>query len=219
PFLVFAIGVSHGVQQINMVGAEMAVGLDKMAAARATFTFLFRPGSIALLTTLAGFATLYIIPIGMIQELAITASIGLGFKIISNLVMLPLLVSYVAPDAEKYGARVRKAMETREKLWPALSTFAKPGLAFPFAGVCFIIAVVGLYESRNKQIGGEHAGAGELWPQARYDLDTNYVAEKFSVGLNVLTVIVESYVVVCIDYVKLHELENFSWFMRNVDGV
>ena len=38
PFLVFAIGVSHGVQQINMVGAEMAAGLDKMASARATFT-------------------------------------------------------------------------------------------------------------------------------------------------------------------------------------
>jgi predicted RND superfamily exporter protein len=219
PFLVFAIGVSHGVQQINMVGAEMAVGLNKMQAARATFTFLFRPGSIALLTTLAGFATLYIIPIGMIQELAITASIGLGFKIISNLIMLPLLVSYVAPDAEKYGAKVRKAMETRAKLWPALSTFAKPWLAFPFVGVCLIIAMVGLYEARDKQIGDVHAGAGELWPQARYNQDSNYIAEKFSLGLNVLTVIVESDDVVCIDYGKMHYLEKFSWHMRNVDGV
>jgi hypothetical protein len=219
PFLVFAIGVSHGVQQINMVGAEMAAGLDRNKAARATFTFLFRPGVVALLTTLAGFATLYIIPIGMIQELAITASIGLGFKIISNLIMLPLLVSYLAPNEEEYGAKVRRAMETRAKLWPALSKIATPAIAFPFVGACFILAMVGLYEARDKQIGDVHAGAGELWPDARYNQDSRYIADKFALGLNVLTVIVESDSVVCIDYGKMHYLEKFSWHMRNVDGV
>ena len=219
PFLVFAIGVSHGVQQINMVGAEMAAGLDKNKAARATFTFLLRPGLIALLTTLAGFATLYIIPIGMIQELAITASIGIGFKIISNLIMLPLLVSYVAPPEEEYGAKVRKAMDTRAKLWPALSKIATPPIAFPFVIVCLIVGGIGFYEARNKQIGDVHAGAGELWPDSRYNQDSRYIAEKFSLGLNVLTVIVESDSVVCVDYDKMHYLEKFSWHMRNVDGV
>jgi len=219
PFLVFAIGVSHGVQQINMVGAEMAAGLDKMKAARATFTFLFRPGVVALLTTLAGFATLYIIPIGMIQELAITASIGLGFKIISNLIMLPLLVSYVAPPEEEYGAKVRRAMETRAKLWPTLSKLAKPGFAFPFVAICFCVALAALYGARDKQIGDVHAGAGELWPDSRYNQDSRYIAEAFNLGLNVLTVIVESDSIVCIDYEKMHHLENFSWYMRNVDGV
>jgi len=219
PFLVFAIGVSHGVQQINMVGAEMAAGLNKEQAARATFTFLFRPGVVALLTTLAGFGTLYIIPIGMIQELAITASIGLAFKIISNLVMLPLLVSYVAPPEEEYGAKVRRAMETRAKLWPALSQLAKPALAFPFVFVCFLIALAAVYGARDKQIGDVHAGAGELWPDSRYNQDSRYIAQAFNLGLNVLTVIVESDSVVCIDYEKMRHLEKFSWHMRNVDGV
>ena len=219
PFLVFAIGVSHGVQQINMVGAEMAAGLDKMKAARATFTFLFRPGVVALLTTLAGFATLYIIPIGMIQELAITASIGLGFKIISNLIMLPLLVSYVAPPEEEYGAKVRRAMETRAKLWPTVSKLAKPAVAFPFVALCFVIAMAALYGARDKQIGDVHAGAGELWPDSRYNQDSRYIADAFNLGLNVLPVIVESDSVVCIDYDKMRHLERFSWHMRNVDGV
>lgn len=219
PFLVFAIGVSHGVQQINMVGAEMAAGLNKNAAARATFTFLLRPGLVALLTTLAGFATLYIIPIGMIQELAITASIGIGFKIISNLIMLPLLVSYVAPPEEEYGAKVKRAMDTRAKLWPALSKIATPAIAFPFVIVCLIVGCIGFYQARDKQIGDVHAGAGELWPDARYNEDSRYIAEKFNLGLNVLTVIVESDSVVCIDFGKMHYLEKFSWHMRNVDGV
>ncbi|MGB3808738.1 MAG: MMPL family transporter [Parvibaculum sp.] len=218
PFLVFAIGVSHGVQQINMAGAEIAAGLDKNQAARATFTFLLRPGSVALLTCLAGFATLYIIPIGMIRELSVTASIGIGFKIISNLIMLPLIVSYVAPGAE-YGDKVRRLMETRAKFWPYLATFAKPGFAFGFIAFCVVLGAVALYESRERQIGDVHAGAGELWPNARYNTDSEYIADHFKLGLNVMNVIVESKDVACVDYSKLHFIDTFGWDMRNVPGV
>ncbi|MDR3500249.1 MAG: MMPL family transporter [Parvibaculum sp.] len=218
PFLVFAIGVSHGVQQINMVGAEIAAGLDRNQAARATFTFLLRPGAVALATCLSGFATLYIIPIGMIRELAVTASIGVAFKIVSNLVMLPLIVSYVAPGAE-YGEKVRHAMASRARLWPYLATIAKPRVAFVFIGFCVVLGAVALYESRDRQIGDVHAGAGELWPNARYNTDSEYIAEHFKLGLNVLSVIVESSDVACVDYGKLHYLDTFSWDMRNVPGV
>ncbi|HEY4344796.1 MAG TPA: MMPL family transporter [Parvibaculum sp.] len=218
PFLVFAIGVSHGVQQINMAGAEIAAGLDKNQAARATFTFLLRPGSVALLTCLAGFATLYIIPIGMIRELSVTASIGIGFKIVSNLIMLPLIVSYVAPG-EEYGAKVRRLMEARAKFWPYLAQFAKPGFAFGFIIFCICLGAVALYESRDRQIGDVHAGAGELWPNARYNTDSEYIAEHFKLGLNVMNVIVESKDVACVDYSKLHFIDTFGWDMRNVPGV
>lgn len=218
PFLVFAIGVSHGVQQINMVGAEIAAGLDKNAAARATFTFLLRPGSVALATCLAGFATLYIIPIGMIRELAVTASIGVMFKIVSNLIMLPLIVSYVAPG-EEYGEKVRNAMASRARFWPFLAAIAKPTQAFIFIGFCVILGIVGFYQGKNRQIGDVHAGAGELWPQARYNLDSEYIAEHFKLGVNVMNVIVESKDVACVDYSKMHFLDTFSWDMRNVEGV
>lgn len=218
PFLVFAIGVSHGVQQINMVGAEIAAGLDRNAAARATFTFLLRPGAVALFTTIAGFATLYIIPIGMIRELAITASIGVALKIVSNLVMLPLIVSYIAPGAE-YGVKVRRAMETRANAWPYLASFARPRFAFVFIGFCVVLGAVALHGSRDRQIGDVHAGAGELWPNARYNTDSEFIAEHFRLGLNVMNVIVESKDVACVDYSKLHFLDTFAWDMRNVPGV
>ncbi len=63
PFLIFAIGVSHGVQQINVVTAEIADGADAETAARSAFSRLFVPGSMALVTTLVSFATLYLIPV------------------------------------------------------------------------------------------------------------------------------------------------------------
>ena len=94
PFLVFAIGVSHGIQQINYISKEIRTGVDTMTAARRSFTGLLIPGTMALVTAFVGFATLTLIPIPMIRELGITASIGVAYKIVTNLVMLPLAVSY-----------------------------------------------------------------------------------------------------------------------------
>ena len=98
PFLVFAIGVSHGVQQINLISKQVCSGADSMTAARTSFRGLLVPGSMALITDLIGFGTLIIIPIAMIQELGITAMIGVAFKIITNLIMLPVLASFFTFD-------------------------------------------------------------------------------------------------------------------------
>ena len=218
PFLVFAIGVSHGVQQINMVGAEIAAGLDKEKAARVTFSFLLRPGAVALMTCLAGFGTLYIIPIGMIQELAITSSIGVGLKIISNLIMLPLLVSYIAPGPE-YGPKVQRAMDSRARAWPFLAKIALPRNAFIFIGFCIVLGIFGFIQGSKRQIGDVHAGAGELRPESRYNSDSRFIAENFGLGLNVLTIIGETPKAACIDYGVMDFLDRLAWEMRNVPGV
>ena len=63
----------------------------------------------ALVTDLVGFGTLILLPIGMIQELAITASIGVAFKIITNLVMLPLAASYARYN-ESFATRAQSAI-------------------------------------------------------------------------------------------------------------
>jgi predicted RND superfamily exporter protein len=115
PFLVFAIGVSHGVQQINLISKQVCAGADSMTAARTSFRGLLVPGSMALITDLIGFGTLILIPIAMIQELGITAMIGVAFKIITNLIMLPVLASFFTFD-EGYVARETRARMGREKL-------------------------------------------------------------------------------------------------------
>lgn len=98
PFLVFAIGVSHGVQQINFIVREIAIGKSAEEAARSSFTGLLVPGTLALVTALVSFVTLLLIPIPMVRELAITASLGVAYKIVTNLVMLPLMASLLRVD-------------------------------------------------------------------------------------------------------------------------
>ena len=69
PFLTFAIGVSHAVQNINTMASERYSGRSNLDAARVTFRALFLAGSIALLCDAVGFSTLLVIRIGVIQEL------------------------------------------------------------------------------------------------------------------------------------------------------
>src|ERR1700712_1516512 len=56
PFLVFAIGLSHGAQRMNGILQDVGRGMDKYVAARYTFRRLFLTGLMALLTNIVGFA-------------------------------------------------------------------------------------------------------------------------------------------------------------------
>ena len=74
PFLISAIGVSHGVQKITAVSDAALAGLDSMEAARRTFRQLQAPAVIgALLADLVGFVTILLIRVPVIREMAITA--------------------------------------------------------------------------------------------------------------------------------------------------
>lgn len=218
PFLVFAIGVSHGVQQINLITAEVSKGQSGEAAARASFRGLLIPGSMALITDLVGFGTLVLIPITMIKELAITASIGVALKILTNLVMLPILASYFRFD-KSFSERTGRAREFRLKVMRKLGNVANPRSAIIIVLIGAALFVTAFYQSQNRHVGALHAGSPELREDARYNQDSRAIASKFALGLNLLTVIVETPVEACINYPYMDYIEDFTWHMRNVDGV
>ncbi|HEY4344830.1 MAG TPA: MMPL family transporter [Parvibaculum sp.] len=218
PFLVFAIGVSHGVQQINLITAELAEGKTVDQASRTAFSGLLIPGTMALTTALVGFGTLYLIPIEMIRELAITASIGVALKIITNLIMLPLVVSYFKFD-EGFGERMHHARVFRLKIMTWLGNVANPRTSIVVLCISFVLFGFAVYESRNRHVGALHAGTPELREDARYNIDSRDIASKFALGLNQLTVVVETPPDACVNYPTLKYLNQFSWYMENVPGV
>tara|TARA_R110002110_G_scaffold9547_2_gene46915 strand:- start:464 stop:2818 length:2355 start_codon:yes stop_codon:yes gene_type:complete len=218
PFLVFAIGVSHGVQQINLITTELGEGATAEQAARVSFSGLLVPGTMALITALVGFGTLYLIPVGMIRELAITASIGVALKIITNLIMLPLVVSYMKFD-DGFAARVHASRASRIKIMRVLGRVAEPKAAIVTLLVSFTLFGYAVYESRYRHVGALHAGAPELRNDARYNVDSRDIAAKYSLGLNQLTVVVETKPDACVDYPVLEYLNRFSWYMENQPGV
>ncbi len=218
PFLVFAIGTSHGVQQLNMITAELAHGSNAEKAGRSSFRGLLVPGTISILTDAVGFAALYIVPIPQIQELAITAAIGTILKIVTNLIMLPVMVTYMTFPSD-YRERVTRARDKRLKWMKLLRVFGKPSVAFPVSILFFAAFVFTAVKSMDRHVGDLHAGSPELRPDSRYNVDARTISDKFSIGLDLFTIVVETPPGACINYGSMNYLNEFSWYMRNVEGV
>jgi uncharacterized protein len=218
PFLVFAIGVSHGVQMISGYAAEVYDGADPESAARTTFRRLLVPGGIALISDTIGFITILFIEIRIIQEMAITASLGVACIILTNLVLLPVLISYVQPGPKYKEKLLSRAVQMRP-LWDGLSKVSTR----PTATVIILIAVglfaFGAWKGSQVRIGDLHAGVPELRPDSRYNVDSQDITDRFSIGVDLINVIVEVGPNGCIDYEVMDVIDRFAWYMRNVPGV
>ncbi len=218
PFLVFAIGVSHGVQKISAVSDAAFAGLGSMEAARRTFRQLLAPAVIALLADLVGFVTILMIPVQVIREMAITASIGVAIVILTDLVLLPVLVSYVHFDAG-YRGRVERRQRWLAALWRRLSGITDRGPALAIIAVAAVLAALGSWKGRETPIGDTQAGVPELRPDSRYNRDNDVITSRFNIGVDVLTAIVESTEPVCVSHDLMSAVDRFGWYMRNVAGV
>ena len=218
PFLVFAIAVSHGVQMVTAVRAEVFDGLDSMAAARASFRKLAVPGIIALLSDTVGFITIYYIEIRVIQEMAITASIGVATIILTNLILLPVLMSYVS-FSDEYKAKLVARAERLDPMWRRLSRMTQRGPATAAMLVALLLLGVGYWKGANIKIGDLQSGVPELRENSRYNIDTREVTERFSIGVDIISTIVEAGEEACIDYDKFTNIDQFAWYIDNVDGV
>lgn len=218
PFLVFAIGVSHGVQQINFIVRRLVAGDDSLTAARNSFVGLLVPGSLALATALVSFGTMALVPIPMIRELALTASIGVGYKIISNLVLLPVAASYFR-FSEGYGQKVTRQHERRSQWMNHLTHIAQPRNAAITLGVTLVVFVGAVLLSHGRHIGSVQPGAAELRPQARYNLDSVSIAKSFDIGLDWLSVVVEAPAGSCGNVELFRYLDELGWEMSQLPGV
>ena len=218
PFLVFAIGVSHGVQMVSAVRAEAAGGASRLDAAKASFRRLLLPGSVALASDSIGFVTIALIEVRVIQEIALTASIGVAAIILTNLALLPVLLSYLgAGDEER---RAADALDRRLRpLWSWVARVAQRGPAAAVVGAALVLAAAGAYYAPQVRVGDEHRGVPELRTDSVYNLDTAAIARRFEIGVDVLTVIAETVPEGCIDHAVMSTLDDFEWRMRNVDGV
>ena len=218
PFLIFAIGVSHGVQKISAVKEAAFFGIGSMEAARRTFRQLLAPAVVALLADLVGFITILLIPVQVIREMAVTASLGVAIVILTDLVLLPVLVSFVGFD-DGYRARVYKRQLLLSVLWKRLArvTNRVPSLIIIAASV--LLAIVGAWKGRETPIGDTQAGVPELRPDSRYNLDTDIITSKFSIGVDILTVIVKTSEPACVSFDLMSAIDRFGWHMQNVEGV
>lgn len=218
PFLVFAIGISHAVQMINGVANQCLHGAKAKEAACCAFSALCIPGLIALLSDGIGFITLMVIEIPVIQELAIAASLGVGILILTNLVLLPLLMSY--SGITHSCMHHLKAQENRPfRLWRSLSRLTETPIAGVVVVVAMLLFILGFYASQDLKIGDLDPGAPELRADSRYNKDNAFLTQKFSTSTDVFVVMVDTPPQQCGNYNTLAAIDRFQAKMSNVQGV
>jgi len=218
PFLIFAIGVSHGVQMISSFRSEVFLGSNGLDSARISFRRLLVPGAIALASDTIGFITILLIDIEIIQEMAITASLGVAVIILTNLFLLPVLISYVNLG-QNYRDKLVSRAHTLSPLWNKLVRVSERGPATVIIVISFVLFGFGIWKGADIRIGDLHRGVPELHGNSQYNIDTDVIADRFSIGVDLISVIVETIPEGCINYEVMDTIDRFEWTMRNVDGV
>ena len=221
PFLIMSVSVSHGVQYASSWADETtSKGASNYDAALSTFRALAIPGVVALITDLAGFGTIYLINIQVIREMAVNAVFGMLGVIVVNKMMLPIILSYFSlPNPEKF----REGQALRDRLGDAvfrrMAVLTRRGPASAVLLVCLALGVFGAMQYPKVQIGDTTEGVPELRPDSRFNQDAAQIAMHFTMGVDHLKIIAESFDDGCVDYSVMNELDRFSWYMKNQPGV
>ena len=218
PFLIFAVGISHGAQKMNGIMQDVGRGTHKYVAARYTFRRLFIAGLTALMTNIVGFAVLSIIDIPVIREIAITTSIGVTVLIFTKLMLIPVLLSYVGVSKK---AALRSLHENEGGFFNSaskwLASLTEPGRArgvvILAAGLAIGAATVGHYI----QFGDLSPGAPELRPQSEYNKDNAYITANYGLSSDQFVVMVKA--PNCDSYENVVEIDRLGATLHDAEGV
>lgn len=225
PFLVFAIGMSHGAQKMNGIMQDIGRGTHRLVAARYTFRRLILAGLTALLADAVGFAVLMVIDIRVIQDLAITASIGMAALIFTNLVLLPILLSFTGVSA---GAAQRSLKaETagmqdghgKHALWAFLDRFTQRRWAAAALAVAVVLGAAGFAASLHLKIGDLDPGAAELRQDSRYNRDNSFMTQSYAASSDIFVAMLKTPPGECASYANLARVDALEWELQQLPGV
>ena len=218
PFLILAIGVSHGVQialsNVRLVGE----GRNALDAARTSFHRLLEPGSVALLLAVLTFVTVTTIPVPVIRELALTAAIGIGTLVFTNLSVLPVLASFARISMRKVEA-AKKAADGFEGMWHALAVLIAPRYAIMICSGTLAVTVAAAVIFGQPVVGDTHIGVAELRPDSRFNKDAAFFQTNYTVSTDILQVIAEGPPNACLDFNTVKRIDELDYRLQGVPGV
>ena len=221
PFLVLSIGASHGIQMVKRYLEECSLHAEGYDAALHALAELIGPGVVALITDAVGFLTITFVPIGVIRDLALTASIGVGCIIVANIFVLTLILSYLpnllgsetTPGAEQLQPYLSRILTGIAKL-----TYGRN--AYRVAGTAFVLLLIGLFSARTMTVGDVNPGEPLLWEDSVYNTDAAKIMSDFMLGIDWLSVLVAGNEDgTCKRYDVLQIMDEYEWGIGSIPGV
>ncbi|PHR83407.1 MAG: RND transporter [Colwellia sp.] len=225
PFLIFAIGLSHGAQKMNGIIQDIGRGTHHYVAARFTFRRLFMAGLTALLANVFGFAVLIVIDIPVIRDLAITTSVGVSVLIFTKLFLIPVALSYfgVSKSAVKFALQEQSELKTGKSIlghmWQGLDNLTERRWALVAIAGAGVITIVCSIVMQDLRIGDLDSGAPELRPESRYNQDNAYFTSHYGLSSDQFVIIVKTKEEGCRLYGALVKMDALAQALRQDPAV
>ena len=207
--VTFSTLIRHRIERVPNLTPSIRVLLSQLIrAALIVFAFVIALSGVGI--DLSAFAVL---------GGAIGVGIGFGLqKVVSNLMLLPILASYGSFDAS-FAKRAARSTEFGARIAGIFAAFARPGPAIAALCVCAALLAGSVWQARGLHFGDDHPGANELLPGSRYNRDANLFTSLFVHRMDLLSLVVEVPKESCIDYEVIEYLDRLTWHMQNAPGV
>jgi predicted RND superfamily exporter protein len=177
---------------------------------------------VALVCDATSFAVLMVIRIGAIQQLATVATIGVALLVITNLILIPITLSYIGvnPAAAERSQRTGvNYTSKRNPVWAFLDLFTQRKWAALAILCSVVVAGVGCYVGRNVQIGDLYPGAPELRQDSQYNKDNAFIVQHYAVGSDELVVLADTPRDTCLDYKTMNAMDRLQWQLDQMPQV
>jgi len=165
---------------------------------------------------------LLVIRIGAIQQLAIAATIGVALLVVTNLIMIPIMLSYFGVSPKAAARSLRAGSAARDKkhpVWSFLDLFTRRGPAALVITATVLLTIFGYSVGRHVQIGDLQTGAPEFRQDSQYNRDNAYLLHYYASGSDTLVVMVDTPPGDCLDYATLSTMDRLQWQLRQMPMV
>ena len=188
PFLVFALGICHSVQFMKRYGDLAPGSKDPVEVAQSVFNTLAQPATVSLITDAVGFASLALIPLGLLQKMALAAVIGIASLFYSVILFIPALLSYLPlPLFSPQEATQHPSPLDRFLPMLALQIVERRRTIITLFLLFFLVGIAGIL---RLSISGDQYGASPLYPDSHYSRSEQLINSLFG-GAHSLYILVE----------------------------
>jgi predicted RND superfamily exporter protein len=229
PVLLSARALSHSCQCLDRYNQENIALGDSYTAIIKSYSHLYPPAMLAIVTDGLGVLTISIATIPLMQKLAYISSFWIVSIFVAVMIINPILISFFPSFSLKHRSVVQKEGKVKgkrfESLYNRLVEFfhkaSNPGYKWITAIILFTIVIGGGYFcSTHLKIGDSSAGAAILFSEHPYNIASNKVNKDF-LGSSRLVVVIKGKKEGAIkDKNTLRMMDHLAYFMKNnIEGV
>jgi len=181
PFLVFALGTSHAVQFIKRYYEYMSRHKRNSKAAAINITRnLFVPAFTGLLTDGIGPFTLFFVPLGMVQSLAVSIGFGILSIFFSTIILVPNLLSFMKPPRRLDVIKEERGTLTNKVLGYFAHLAINKTSRWLVIIVFFALSLIGMLGASRLVVGDKKPGTSLLYSDSIYNQAEKFTSDNFS---------------------------------------